>query len=383
MRVLLQSNAPWVSTGYGRLAKYLLPRWKAMGHEVACFAFNGLNGGILNLDGITMFPLGKEMWGRDKAEYYYHRWGADVFVTFLDVWAIPELSKMNLRWMPYCPVDHVPCPKPISENLKGAYRVIAMATSGQKLLKDAGIESTPIYHGVDRAVYKPLGDKAKYKNQLGFDKNDFVIGVVAMNKGRRKNFPDVFEAFKKFHDVHDNARLYLHSDPRRQDGMDLLEMAKTMGISHLTAISDPQVHDIGNSDEEMAEMYNGFDVTLSIGAGEGFGFPIIESQSCGVPVITNDFTTGRELNAFESLVSPVGRLYMDELSSYQCLSNIDEVVKRLEIVYGNESDMYEKGCHNFTEQFDWDVIAHKWGEVFAEVEADISKEKSKETKKKE
>ncbi len=378
MRILLQSNAPWIPTGYGVTSKELLPRWKKLGHEVACFAFNGLYGGQLELDGIPMFPLAKELWGRDKMVFYNKLFRADIYMTFIDVWAVPEIANMDLRWIPICPVDHEPVQDAITSVLQGAYRVVSLAKNGQKLLKDKGIDSTPIYIGVDTKVYKPLGNRDECKKKLGFKETDFVMGIVAMNKGARKNLSDMFDIFKRFRDRHNNAKLYIHSDPLRPDGFDLIKMANTFGITDSIMLSDVNALELGFPPEQMAELYNAFDVTLMNTAGEGFGQPIIESQACGVPVITNDFTTGRELNAFEELVIKPNRLLMDALMSYQAMTDVDKAVEAIEQIYLKGNEEYSDKCVEFTKKFDWDVVINDWDIFFKEIEKDLKINNKKE-----
>ena len=371
MRLLVHSNAPWCPTGYGVVAKNLLPRFKAMGHDVACFAFNGLYGGQLDLDGITMLPLAKDLWGRDKMETYYNMFKADIFLTILDVWAVPEVAKMNLRWVPYCPVDHEPAADAVVSVLKGAYRVASMTKSGQKLLSDKGIESTPIPHGVDKEVFKPLNKKEELKEMLGFNKTDFVIGIVAMNKGVRKNFGDMFDIAARMIKKHDNVRLYIHTEMLRPDGINLIELSKFYGLTNGTVITDQALYELGLNESQMAERYNAFDVTLMTTAGEGFGLPIIESQACGTPVITNDFTTGRELNAHPELVIKPGRLLVDALIANQAMTDIEKAVEAVELVYNKGSESFKDKCVKFTDNYTWDIVAKQWEKFFNEIKTDL------------
>lgn len=377
MRIILQSNAPWIPTGYGVTAKELLPRWKALGHEVACFAFCGLYGGQLELNGIPMFPLGKEIWGRDKMVFYNQLFKADIYVTFYDVWATPEIASMDLRWVPYAPVDHAPCQDAVTSVLKSAYRVASLSKNGQKLLKDKGIESTPIYIGLDTKIYKPSVNRDACKKEFGFSEKDFVVGVVAMNKGARKNFADMFDIFKKFSEKHSNARMYLHTDPLRPDGMDLMKMAQTFGITDKIVLSEVNALEMGFSPEKMANLYSAFDVTLMTTGGEGFGQPITESQACGTPVITNDFTTGRELNAIEEFVIKPDRLVMDALMAYQAMTDVDKVVDVLEKIYLEGKEKYSDKCVEFSQKFDWDVVIKDWDVFFKEIEKDLGLTKKK------
>lgn len=378
MKILLQSNAPWVPTGYGVIAKNLIHRWKAMGHEVAVFCFNGLYGGQLVLDDMPMFPLGKDLWGRDKVESYSKLFNADIYITNFDVWAMPELAKMDIRWVPYVPVDHEPCPKPISETLKGAYRIATYSESATKLLKEAGIDSTPISVGVDTKIFKPLDDRDELRKRLGYTPEDFVVGIVAMNKGQRKNFPEMFEAFKKFKERHSNAKMYLHSDPVRPDGINLMAIADSYGIVNDINIADITMYELGYPTEMMAQMYNMFDVLLMTTAGEGFGMPIIEAQACGVPVITNNFTTGYELNAHKDLVIEPKTKFMDALISFQASTDTDKTAEALEKVYMAKRGSYKDACVKYVQKYDWDEVAKGWEKFFNEIEADLGLNKKAE-----
>ena len=44
------------------------------------------------------------------------------------------------------------------------------------------------------------------------------------------------------------------------------------------------------TDEQMARMYSACNVTLGIGNGEGYGYPIFESLACGVPCIHGTYS---------------------------------------------------------------------------------------------
>jgi glycosyltransferase involved in cell wall biosynthesis len=49
------------------------------------------------------------------------------------------------------------------------------------------------------------------------------------------------------------------------------------------------------TDQNMATIYNAFDVLLNPALSEGFGLPMLEAQMCGIPIIANEFSTTKEL----------------------------------------------------------------------------------------
>jgi glycosyltransferase involved in cell wall biosynthesis len=58
-------------------------------------------------------------------------------------------------------------------------------------------------------------------------------------------------------------------------------------------------------DFRMAKNYSACDVTLGIGLGEGFGYPIFESLACGTPCIHGNYAGAAEHMRPEMRVNPV------------------------------------------------------------------------------
>ena len=94
------------------------------------------------------------------------------------------------------------------------------------------------------------------------------------------------------------ARLYLHTHAmgKFEGTINYLKIAGMLGISEWISWPDQLANDFGRIDENwLCSAYNGMDVFCSPQRGEGFGLCLIESQACGIPIITTDTTTGPEL----------------------------------------------------------------------------------------
>jgi len=95
------------------------------------------------------------------------------------------------------------------------------------------------------------------------------------------------------------------------------------------------------SDQQLAEFYRGADALLFPSLYEGFGLPVIEAMSCGLPVITSNSTSLKEIAGDAALlVNP---------------NNIDEIVNALNVVCRNEelrSELIEKGL-NQAAKYSW------------------------------
>jgi glycosyltransferase involved in cell wall biosynthesis len=59
------------------------------------------------------------------------------------------------------------------------------------------------------------------------------------------------------------------------------------------------------SDERMAQAYSACNVTLGIGSGEGFGYPLAESLACGTPVLHGNYGGGAEIIPEEMRIEPI------------------------------------------------------------------------------
>jgi glycosyltransferase involved in cell wall biosynthesis len=128
----------------------------------------------------------------------------------------------------------------------------------------------------------------------------FVIGMVAANKGvtpSRKAFPEVMQAFAEFKRECPSAHLHLHSDPTTAgQGVSMRRLMERTGVPEdSVTFAHPIRAELGMPTHEMAKMYSAFDVLANPSYGEGFGIPIVEAQSCGVPVIVTDFSAMPEL----------------------------------------------------------------------------------------
>ncbi|MEK9208159.1 MAG: glycosyltransferase [Patescibacteria group bacterium] len=103
LRILLNVNAPWASSGYAQQAYDLVPLIKNEGYEIAVSCFYGLEGGSIMLDGIKFYPKIGDPWGVDAMINHAQDFKADVVMSLQDTWVLNpvELGKIK-RWIPIC-----------------------------------------------------------------------------------------------------------------------------------------------------------------------------------------------------------------------------------------------------------------------------------------
>lgn len=310
MKVLIHSNAPWTQTGYGRQCAHLARQLKELGHDVAISAFYGLSGAPIAWEGMTVYPAGQANYGTDVLPHHAANHQADVIITLMDFWKLMPCAGAlrNFRVLAWMPVDCTPLGRPDLEalNATGA-QPVAMSMFGARQLADAGFAPLYVPHGVDLEVFKPPADRKALRQELGIDEF-FLVGICAANTDAfRKAWPEQFQAFKIFSDLHDEARLMVHSVARSNNGFPLDQLATDIGIADKVIFSDqyPQVAGL-MGDEAMADWFGALDVLSACSYAEGFGLPIAEALACGTLTVVTTGSAMMEVSGDLSSLHVIG-----------------------------------------------------------------------------
>lgn len=350
-------------------------------HNVGCFAWYGLEGGIHIWDGFVVYPKGRDPYGNDVVGAHCRDFAANVLISLIDVWVMRK-TKENIGdtlWCPWLPIDHDPVPEAVLEALDGADFPLTYSQWGSKLLADAGVENTYIAHGVEPSQYSVLPpdfDRRDFQRQFfGVDEgvDPFVSIMVAANKGfpDRKAFGINLRAWAEFAKDKPHAVLYLHTDPTTSTGgVDLLKMCAALGIGDRVVFPDRYQYGIkGLPWQFMTRMYNSADVLIGSTMSEGFGIPIIESQACGVPVIVSNCSSMPELVRWGYAVDPIDKFWTP-MNSYQWIPDVRGVKDALEAVHqdwvdggGVSHDIQQRVEISATihAEFSWDtLIREQW-----------------------
>lgn len=382
-KFLLHGNAPTVKTGYGVQIGLLAEQLRDAGHSVAISSTYGMQGSIGEWRGIRVYPCGYEINSNDlidlHAEHWFHGEPGWI-ITCLDVHAMvtPRLKDYNVA--AWCPVDHWPCPPAVLKFFSDSEAVpIAMSQWGHGLFQDAGLDAAFIPLAVDTAVYRPTpsiefqGQQVTGRQLFGLEDDQFVVGMVAMNKGwakDRKGFNEAFWAMGAFMRRHDDAVLYMHSEKwGGAEGQNLVNLAVHAGIPEHKLIwaggPNQYAYRCGFEPAHMALTYSMFDVLLAPSHGEGFCVPLIEAQATGTPVIATDFSAQRELVGQGWLVA--GQPEWDPANHAAYVTPfIDDVVEQLENAYtADRAGMSEKAVE-FASQYDVKKVFQEFWVPFIE-----------------
>jgi hypothetical protein len=374
-RVLWVSNAPWAATGYGQQTAQVVPRLKADGIEIAIAANYGQEASTqnwaTNAGDVKVYPRGWESWSNDVISAHMLNWhskqpDADALImTLFDTWVFKGQKWSDWKVASWTPIDHYPIPPDVLAWSKQSFvKPIAMSKFGKSLFDNLGVESFYVPHAIEK-VFKRTektiyqGQEVNSRDLLNISSDKFVVGMNAGNKGvapNRKAFGENLLAFSVFAKKHDDVVLYLHTDPHGgMGGINLLQLIQAVELPpEKVVFVDSYTLRTGFTQELMACMYSGLDVLLATSYGEGFGIPIIEAQSCGVPVIASNFAASAELVGDGWLVD--GQALWDAMQkSWFHIPSVPHIIDSLEQAYNRGRKVSDKAI-KFAQAYDADLI---------------------------
>jgi glycosyltransferase involved in cell wall biosynthesis len=377
VRILWLGNALWSPSGYGEQGAMFIPRFRALGHDVAVASNFGLQATTIEWNGITHYPASLN-WGNPAISTFAEQHRADAVIALCDAWVMKpdewELDRMAI----WAPIDHYPIPPAVLATLKhDKVQPIAMSRDGETWMQRFGLDPLYVPHGVDTKLFRPQPEiKCHVRRELGIPEDAFLVGMVAANKGSpqfpRKGFPQAFEAFGRFAMKHDDAWLYVHTEAQPKGGGIQLEtlcqalMALNSMPSGRVKFPPPKVWQLGFPRQLMANLYAAFDVLLNPSMGEGFGIPLLEAQACGVPVIASDHSAMSELTQAGWLVT--GDRWWDALQeSFAIVPSIGSIEAALEAAYDARGDeKLSAAAAEFAQLYDADLVTVEYWEPVLE-----------------
>ena len=420
-RVLLVAEAHFLSSGFGTYAKELLTRLHATGkYELAEFAAYGRPNPP---DTPWLFYPNMPPDGDKEAHEAYnahpsHQFGIwrfdkvcldfkpDIVLSYRDPWMdewikhSPARPYFHWLWMPT--VDSAPQRQEWVDSFASCDAVLSYSEFGGEVLNNQGKErinyigcASP---GIDPDIYKPM-DTAKIRQEMGIDPDCFIVGTVMRNQ-KRKLFFELMKAFRLFLDtappeIAAKSFLYLHTSYPEKNGWDIADgiMQNKLGgkvmmtyicknckgyfgkpfqdamttcrfCGNVSAVC-PTVA-FGVPIEELAKIYNLFDLYAQYAICEGFGMPQVEAAACGVPVAATDysamydvvrFTQGYPIPVrtfFREIETNAERAYPDNaelaavMNQFFSLSDKEKMQKSMEVRKATIS------------RYNWDNTAKVW-----------------------
>ena len=426
-KVLLCNEASFLNTGYATYGRELMKRLYASDKyelaELSTYASYGderfsqlpwktysnlpdpNNQEEANLYGSNI----TYQFGEFKFEYVLLDFQPDIVVDIRDWWMLEFEERSPFRGLFYWAIMPTVDAEPQNEQWLATYAsadaVFNYSDWGYELLKKEGggnIKCLGSAPPSSAAAYVPVADKDAHKSKMGLNPQCKIVGTIMRNQ-RRKLFPDLFKSFRKYLDITKDPDTYLYCHTCYPDvGWDIPRLLKQYDVASRTIFTykcnkcngiAPSIYqDIvmqcpycgvhasqlanvqkGLSCKEFAEIINIFDLYIQYANSEGFGLPQVEAASCGVPVMSVDYS------AMESVVRKVSGTplklkakYLElETGCYRAVPDNDYTVKQLvEFFSLTKEQRTQKGIDTrlaFEKNYGWDKTAEIWMSYFDSV----------------
>lgn len=387
LKVLVLSDHPFSPSGVGTQTKYMLDALLATGG----YQFLCLGGAIKHND---YRPIRTEEWGEDLTivpvdgygnpdmiRAYLKQFKPDIVWFMTDprfwvwLWNFAQEIRANVPMVYYHVWDNYPYPKFNRKFYLSNDKIVTISKLTSDIVKTVApeVEEEYLPHAVNPEWFKPLEEK-EYANLI--QKNKTLFFWTNRN-ARRKMSGSVLWWYKEFLDKvgHDKAFLLMHTDPKDPHGQDLIAIAEELGLSNKNfGISAGKV-----PPNVMAQFYNAADATINISDAEGFGLSVLESLSCGTPVIANktggmteQMTDGKDV--FGVLIEPCSKAVIgsqDVPYIYEDRISKEDFVAALEKIHNMTREerkaLGKKAVEHVTANFNFKEFGQKWDKLLKEV----------------
>lgn len=388
LKVLVLSDHPLSPSGVGTQTKYMIDSLLKTGE----YQFLCLGGAIKHQD---YRPVKTEEWGDnfivipidgygtpDHVRTYLRDFKPDILWFMTDprfwtwLWNFAQEIRPNVPMVYYHVWDNYPYPKFNRRYYLSNDKIVTIS----KLTSDIVRTTTPevdeeyLPHAVNPEWFKTLEEK-EYKQFIQKDKTMFFW---TNRNARRKMSGSVIWWYKQFLDKvgHDKAFLLMHTDPKDPNGQDLEVIAKELGLTKENfAISPGKV-----PPQVMAQFYNAADCTINISDAEGFGLSVLESLSCGTPVIVNktggmqDQAIGENGEEFGVVIEPASKAIIgsqDVPYIYEDRVSGDDVVEAMLKIHNmtraERKAIGKKAQEHVEKNFSFEQYGKKWDKILREV----------------
>lgn len=345
-RILLVNDSSLLSTGYAAYGRELLAHFNNEEYEMAelaCFC-DGRNPKISNLKWKHFPTIPKNpppefhsnpenRWGKWEFENTCLNFKPHFVIDIRDWWNFEWQSHSPARpyfnWGILAPVDSIPQREEWLSTFSSAEGLFTYTDWGTDVLKGSLGDNIKSFGSAPPGVSKQFCkmDRLTVRQKMGIPRDINLIGTVMRNQ-IRKLYPDLIEAFADFlhnapKEIASKTYLYLHGQ-YPDVGWDFPKLIKNYGVASRTYFTYKcstcqkcfssfyqgvrvnckfcdssecrlPTWDNGVSTEQLAEIYNLFDVYAQYAVCGGFEIPQIEAAACGIPVFSVDYSAMSEV----------------------------------------------------------------------------------------
>jgi glycosyltransferase involved in cell wall biosynthesis len=375
-------------TGFARVTENVLERICDQ-YEVVVLSHNWWGDPTPLQSKYKMYPSSNRFqtapFGEERIREVVEKEKPDIVFTINDMWIINEQYKRIkdlhdqklFKFVGYAPMDSYGWTGCLDETANNWDGVVSYTEFGAHEFIRGGIKKpiTIIPHGITANQFYPM-DKAEARKRLSL-KDDIFIVFNGNRNQFRKRIDITVEGFAKFAKDRPDTQLYLHMG-LKDHGWDIMPLfARAMrreGIDpNGRIILTAQTQGPPNVEVDFLNaIYNAVDVGVNTCKGEGWGLVSHEHAACRVAQVVPNHTSCKEI--FEGYGRLIRCDHVDVDTNYArempCPSS-DHLAAILTELYEDREkrEATAELCYlrATDERFNWDTIAHQFGEVFQEV----------------
>ena len=329
----------------------------------------------------------------------------DIIFLFTDPRFFTWLFEIEDEVHQVCPIvwwhvwDNYPYPKFNEPYYEGTDAINCHSHMTYTMLKEHYPSKTNfIPHALPESLFFPLEEEERKKQKitlLGPDRKNHFVGIWVNRNAKRKRPNDVLESWAKFlkrmesRYGHRNATLIMHTEPLDEEGPNLFEVSKMLGIEGNVFFSRDRLEF-----EKINILYNICDFCINISFAEGFGLTTLEAMMAGTPIVaakTGGLTrqvvnhkTGQQNGValdidVKSLVGSQSVPYIYE--DYVSNDNVVKGLLRLHQLWAKNPTKYKKLRKRVLkyarEEFSHQKVVDLWHESMLKTIKDFKEQKSK------
>lgn len=369
--LLVLSDSPSISTGFGTVAKNILAPLREV-YEIAIFALGYSGDWVPEQSLYRLYQTGRSMYGYERISMLVKMLKPDLIFIINDPWIASEYTiriredHYTVPIIVYTPVDSVNLKHQFVNPLNQCQHIIAYTEFGKReLTKHAlSVPVSIIPHGVDTSVFYPI-DKQVARETIGMPTDKFYVMNVNRNQPRKRIDLYLYycaEWLKKY--PHDDVLIYYHG-ALKDSGIDVEQYTHYLGIDSIFATTHTDLSaSIGIPLDQMKFIYNSADVFFTPCGSEGHGLTIHEAMACGIPCILPDYSALGEWPrgaCYYVGLSNVPTLTVNGGNTIQRIADMESSIEALEDMYTDHKlreYLSVKAFERATEdRFNWTNIA--------------------------
>ena len=286
-------------SGFGRIGNEVSKRLVMRGHLLKGAGVN-YTGWENNAVPFHVYPLaGRDIWAELTNLVNQHQ--PDVVVMCQDFpYSVTLYRACRINWSKVAflcitPVDGTPIEPDWLDLVDDIDGTMVISRFGVEAMRRQGRHVALCHPGVDTGHFKPAtaAEKRELRLKAGIDPDAFVVGMFAMNQGR-KNIPATLQTFFEFARDKPFARLLLDMEADTPGaGFNIPKICKQHGWDVKRIIFRAKL--VAKGLLSLRDRYCLLDAHSVISFREGFGLPLLESMACGVPAVALDWCSGTEI----------------------------------------------------------------------------------------